>query len=246
MHPQHLAELIASSRAGDQIAREELLRFHYPFIQQVTSRLCGRPVDLHQDEFSVALLALNEAIDRYEGRGGASFLTYATVVMRHRLVDHFRHESRGLRTAPMNLGGEASDEQLWPAAVREAWERYDAEQEERQTAEEIAIMVTELGRYGITLDDLIASSPKHRDTKANLLNVVRVILSQPELLDYLRRTRQLPLKELERITGVSRKVLDSGRRYIVAVTVVMQLPELTRIRTHIRLPDLKEVASSRE
>lgn len=246
MHPQHLAELIASSRAGNQFAREELLRFHYPFIQQVASRICGRPLDRHHDEFSVALLALNEAIDRYEARGGASFLTYATTVIRHRLLDHFRRESKGSRTVLMNIDHGAENEHFWPVEVREAWARYEVEQEEQKTAEEIEMMVTELSRYGITLNDLVASSPKHRDTKATLLRVVKVMLERPELLDYLHRTRQLPLKELERVSGVSRKVLESGRRYIVAVTVVMQHPELTRIRTYIRLPDLKEVASSRE
>lgn len=243
MEPLRLSQLVAAARAGDRVAREELLAFHRPFIHQVASRVAGRTLHWeNDDELSVALLAFNEALDQYEGRGGAGFLTYATTVIRHRLLDHYRRESRLPR--PVGLAASPDEDMpVAPAEIHEAWLRYEAEEEERATAAEIDLLIQELSQYGITLADLVASSPKHRDTKATLLRVVRTLLSRPELLAALRRTRQLPVKELESLTGVHRKVLERGRRYIVAVAVVMMHPDLPRIRGHIRLPELQEVSA---
>jgi RNA polymerase sigma factor len=247
MEPQRLLRLLSGSCKGDETARDELLRFHRPFIFRVASRFAGRPLDeRNDDELSIALLAFNEAIGQYEGRREASFLSYAATVIRHRLIDHYRRVRReGPSTVPLEM--ELEEDLIGcPAEVREAWVRYEAEQEETRTAEEVDLLVAELARFGISLADLVASSPKHRDTRERLLRVARLLLDHPELMEYLRRTRQLPLKDLERISGVSRKVLESGRRYVLAVALVMQHPELERIRTHIRLPRLEEVAFSRE
>lgn len=238
MQPERLASLVTAAREGDGQAREELIAFHRSFVHRTASRVAGRVLDPNNDdEISVALLAFNEAIDKYAARQGASFLTYAVSVIRHRLLDHFRKEARH-RPVRSLQAGEEPDPELAPAEVREAWARYEAEQEAAQTAHEIDILCAELARYGITLADLAGSSPKHRDTKAVLLRVVRGLLDRPDLVEMFRRTRQLPLKELEQTLGVSRKVLESGRRYIVAVAVVMLHPELQRIRAHIRIPEL--------
>lgn len=241
MEPRRLSQLVAAARAGDSAAREELLAFHRPFIHQVACRVAGRSLHWeNDDELSVALLAFNEAIDQYEGRGGAGFLTYATTVIRHRLLDHYRRESRAPRPAGLAAGRD-EETPVAPAEIREAWARYEVEEEERATAAEIDLLIHELSQYGITLADLVTSSPRHRDTKATLLRVVRTLLSQPDLVAEFRRTRQLPVKELVSLTGVHRKVLERGRRYIVAVAVVMLHPDLPRIRGHIRLPELQEV-----
>lgn len=240
MEPQKLSDLVTLARQGDSSAREELITFHRSFIHQVASRWSGKPLDWkNDDELSIALLAFNEALDRYEARRGAGFLTYASTVMRNRLIDYFRKESRITYVPDLP---EQEDFDVGPAELREAWTRYEEEQEEIHTAEEIDHFIAELVKYGVTLADLVASSPKHRDTKATLLKSVRILLDRPDLMATMKRTRQLPLKELQLASGVSRKVLENGRRYIVAVAVVMDNPDLQRIRNHIQLPELKEVA----
>lgn len=214
MEAMRLSRLVAEARDGNRQAREELLAFHRPFVMKIASRLSGRPLHWeNDDELSVALLAFNEALDRYEGRQGATFLTYATTVIRYRLIDHFRRQARSVQTIPLAAALE-DDLPTAPAEVQEAWARFEAHQEEIRTAEEIDLFTAQLGQYGITLADLVSSSPRHRDTKSTLLRVVRLLLSDPELLAYLHRRRQLPIQELEALAGVSRKVLESGRRYI--------------------------------
>lgn len=243
MEPQRIASLVASARTGDRDAREELIGFHLPFIRQVANRVAHKALDWqNSDELSIALMAFNEALDHYESNRGAGFLTFATTVIRNRLMDYYRKEARVPQPLAATVNLEEPGLELAPSELQEAWNRWELEQEEQRTAQEIDLLVDELSRYGISLADLAAASPKHRDTKATLLRVVRILLSQSDLMQAFKRSRQLPLKELELLTGVSRKVLETGRRYIVAVTVVMNTPELPRVRAHIQLPDLKEVA----
>ncbi len=236
MELERLLNLIAAARNGDLGARDELLAANRSFIHQSANRISGRTLRWeNDDELSVALMAFNEAIDKYGARGGAGFLTYAGTVIRYRLLDFYRREARGPKTLPLEVDLD-DDQTIAPGEIREAQARYQSEEDEARTAEEIDIMLAELRRYGMGLEDLVAASPKHRDTKATLLRVVATLLSRPDLLEHLHRTHQLPLKELENATGVSRKVLESGRRYIVAVTIVMRHPDLERVRAHIRLP----------
>lgn len=244
IEPQRLSQLVDAARKGDIEAREELIGFHRSFVHRAASSISGKSLDpRNDDEVSIALLAFNEAIDKYEGRRGASFLTYASHVIRCRLIDYFRGTSRQPDTVPLVIEWENED-QFAPVDVREAWARFEAQQEEERTAAEIDLLMLELSQYGITMNDLVLSTPKHQDTKASLLRTVGVLLRRPDLLGSLKRTRQLPIKDLQELTGLSRKVLESGRRYIVAVAVVMTNPELSRIRDHIRLPEVGEGISA--
>lgn len=242
MEPQRLSSLVAAARNGDHEARVELLASHRVLIQRTASRISGRSLDWqNDDDLSVAMIAFNEAIDGYDGRRGASFLTYAITVIRYRLLDYFRRERRHASFVPLETSDD--DLEVAPAEIREAWARFEAEQEEARTAEEVDILTSVLQEYGFDLSDLVASSPKHQDTKQTMLRVVRTLLERPHLMAYLQRTRQLPLKELEQVCSVSRKVLENGRRYIVATAIIMQHPDLPRIRAHIQLIDRSGVTS---
>jgi len=42
---------------------------------------------------------------------------------------------------------------------------------------------------------------------------------------YLERTGRLPLQELELATGLSRKVLERGRKYVLALSLIFAHPE---------------------
>ena len=47
------------------------------------------------------------------------------------------------------------------------------------------------------------------------------MMAAPSLLSQMRKTRMLPMKELEAVSGVSRKILDRHRRYIIAAAEIL-------------------------
>ncbi|GFN31097.1 sigma factor [Paenibacillus xylaniclasticus] len=91
-HPNHTPEqTVLRIRAGDEQARSEFIARYEPYLLKVTSGFCKRYINPEQDdEYSIALLAFNEAIDSFSSDAGRSFLGFAETVIRRRLIDYVR------------------------------------------------------------------------------------------------------------------------------------------------------------
>ena len=90
---QELLRQVRSAKT-DNNAADELIRKYMPFIKAETAKFLKRPpVEGHDDELSIALIAFHEAIESYEDRRGA-FLPYAGMLIRSRLLDYARSQQR--------------------------------------------------------------------------------------------------------------------------------------------------------
>ena len=240
MQGMHLKENLVSAQKGDTLAREELIQSHKPFIAKVSSKICKRYLSWdNDDELSIALIAFNEAIDHFDSQGGAEFLSFTQTVIHRRLVDYFRKEGKHhhLSLSPMN----PEDEELSRYDMNFSQEQYHEEQKNTQFAEVIENYVRVLSEYGVTLDDLVKVSPKHRDSKETLIRVTLTLVHYPHLLAQLRKQKLLPIKELELLTRVKRKVLEKGRKYIIALTLILSEPEFYPLKTFTKITaDLME------
>ncbi len=216
-----LEALLAKAATGDTEAREQLLKSYLPFVERVASGVCGRAVARTDDEFQIALVALNEAIDAYRTDRGA-FISFAETVMRRRLIDSFRVNSR-MRELPFTSFEEEDDEGNMQNTVEtsSALEAFARDQETSARAEEIARYAVELGAYGLRFQDLVDVSPKHVDARRNAIDAAKIVARDPELRSMFLKSRSLPLKQLEARVQVSRKTLERQRSYIVAVIVLL-------------------------
>lgn len=211
-------ELLLQARGGNAAARETILARLKPFAAQVAARVTGRHLAWeNDDELGIALCALNEAIDAYDPTAGAGFQSFAAQVIRRRLIDHHRREMRH-RQGTVSL----EDLSVDPAEP--------APDESGDLPLAVEALQRELSLYGLNFADLAAASPKHRDTREALIRAARTVAGDPELLRVLETQRRLPLRELAAKTGLSRRVLERGRRYIVAVTLVLSRRELYPLR----------------
>ncbi len=239
--PEPLTEKILLAQRGDREVREELIADKRSFVLVTCSRLCRRALDWrNDDELSVGLLALNEAIDSYDPSKGSGFDGHAGTVIHRRLVDHFRREEKVRRNVLLDRGNgnEAEEAREVPAWEEEAAGRRHAQDEEaRDRAGQIALFVRELSAYGLTLDDLVEASPSHRDTREALLRAARTLAGDPELSAHLHRHRQVLLAVLSRRCGLSRRVLERGRRYLVAMALILLSDEYPALREYLRAPE---------
>jgi RNA polymerase sigma factor len=230
MHDPELQNLLSLARSGDEQAREQLIRTYRSYIVEVAAGYCGRQLEWeNDDELSISLLAFSEAIDTYNPSSGKEFRNYARMVIKNRLIDYFRKEARH-RHLPLEGPSQDSEEvPQWEAKM--AWEQYREDQLAQERAEEMACFEQVLQFFGFSLGELERSCPKHRDTRDTLVRVARFLASREDLATYVNRYKQLPLKELSRATGVSRKVLKHGRQYILAVFLIVSRNDFSHLRS---------------
>ncbi|MDW7674423.1 MAG: sigma factor, partial [Bacillota bacterium] len=199
MDEKTITDLILQAQQGDQRARQELIVAFKPYMAKIASDQCGRYLDWsNDDELSITLLAFNDAIDKYIITANSKFTTFAAMVIRRRLIDYFRKEGKHRHLLISQITDEG---QYFPGEQEEAEKDFHNKELQANRQEELLIFTSLLESYGITLEDLVAASPKHLDTKQNLATIAQALVANPQVLHRLSSSRQLPIKELMALTG---------------------------------------------
>lgn len=219
-----LHQLLIRIRCGDEEARNQILRDYIPFVAKSASQATGRYIRRGQDdEFSVALTAFNEAIERYDVDRGTSFLAFADTVIKRRLIDYFRSKQANNRDLPFS-DFEIEDEEdniINYVEVQQSIAEHKKQLETDARREEILRFSTMLMEFEISMDELVDISPKHQDARENAIEVAKVLTGRPELRDYLLAKKSLPLKALMNHVALSRKTIERQRKYIIAVSLIL-------------------------
>ena len=201
------------------------------FILKQASAAAGRFITDSDDEWSVALMAFTEALKAYDLSKG-NFYPFASVVIKRRVVDLMRKDLRRKNEIPADTGGtEFMDpsEDPSPALSAEVMKSEllmaEEKEAERSRSEEIKSEIEELTKlfseYGFSFMDLTECSPKAGKTKDSTRLAVRTLLSSPGMMESLKEKKVLPMKELTEKSGVSRKIIDRHRRYVIACALIL-------------------------
>lgn len=234
-----LAELVTRAQAGSTAAREKLLQDYRPFYLRVASNCCRKYLVLgRDDEASIAMIAFNEAIDSFDRSGGASFLSFAEIVVKRRMVDYFRRQSKRAEEIPLSTFETDENEEgvLQKIESKEAHTVLQIQEETEQRREEIFRLDQLLSHYGIRFSELVKISPRHQDARDRALQVAKALISDPELLGYLTRKKSLPLKELEARVKVSRKTLERQRKYIITLALIL-IGDFYHLQEYLNRPE---------
>jgi RNA polymerase sigma factor len=207
-----------SAASGDRQAREKLIEHYRPFILNEAQRVCRRSLKWgSDDELSVALIAFNEAIDAYRKSEG-SFNSLSGLVIKRRLIDYFRQSGKESDIPD-------SDNLAEKAAFEEDWERSERE--------------TEIERFGQILSDfnlsfeLVAENqPRHRQTRERLRRAALVLAGDRDLLEHLYSSGNLPKGRLCELAGVTPRMLDRGRAYVIALALLLSKDDLPHLQAY--------------
>ena len=222
---QKLINSLKKVKSGDQLARDDFLAEYKPFILKTANNFCKRSLFWgRDDELSISLIAFNSAIDAFDFDKQVPFLPYSRIVIVNRLKDYFRKESRHQNEYPLEI--ELDDgKTVNIGEIKTAWDNYRNQTIEDERQEELEHFDKVLSEYDIGFEDLVEVSPKHRDSRLTLFKVADTLSGERELLACLWQKKQLPLKELVEKTGVNRKTLERGRKFIIASTLILSRPE---------------------
>lgn len=234
------AKMKCSSIRNSIQKREELIRENETMIIRIASRICRRPITKEDDEYAIALAGFDEAITSYDPAQRSSFLSFAYLVIHRRLIDFFRQEQRH-RDHVQTVLGKEQNQDVDKLSFQKFWED-DLALLRRL---EVAHFSRSLHRFGIKMADLVESSPKHQDTRENMLKVAQAIVAKPELLQSFYKEKRLG-KEAARQLGFHPRTLRRHRNYLIALTLIL-VENLPLMREYLGLmPDEKGVGIDAE
>jgi RNA polymerase sigma factor len=233
--------LISMAQQGDDQSRQDIIQDNKIFVQQLTSKICKRPVSWNDDEMSISLIAFNEAINRYAESQNDNFYNFAKVVIHSRLIDYFRKQGRQQMAVSLDavtLDADGEEYQTNPAEIKHSWQQYHEQQLVRERMEEIEIYSERLEEFGIYFEELEDASPDRIDARKNLIQLAYQFVEYPHLVDLLEQTKQLPIKQILQFARVSRKTMERGRKYLLALIVILVADDLPHLKSSIIFPDL--------
>ena len=223
---------------GNSLVADKLIRDYLPFIQSEVSKAAY--AKRYGDELSIAMIAFHEAIEAYKpGRG--AFLNYAAMVIKNRLIDYYRSESRH-DSLSLSTPLEGDDLTLEDTLVDPKNEVEEVD-DRSATAAEIAELSQQLGEFGLTLSDIAEHTPKQERTLEAAQEILRYVKEHPALIQELLHTKKLPIKAIVEGTGVHRKVIERHRKYLIAVMVIYS-NGYEIIRDHLGMTFIKEGGTS--
>ncbi len=230
-----LKDMIASAQEGDCAVHNHLLKSYQPFVAKCTSEVCKRYIDpMRDDEFSIGLAAFNDAIMSYSSKKGSSFLSFAKLVIKRKVIDYIRYVQKIPNAASLDEAYE--DEQmenlLEIAAIREI---YQEKQKAWYIRDEMIDFKEQLQSYDLSLVQLAKASPKHKDARRTAITVAKILFREPVLKDYVERKKKLPIKDLTQKVHVSKKTLERNRKFILATFIILT-GDFTYLKEYLKVP----------
>jgi len=211
-----LEERVKRIQDGDEDDKNNLIQEYIPFIKKVISNQIRSYVQVENDDsFSTGLIAFNEAIEKYNENKG-NFLTFASIVIKSRLIDQLRKDSRRCKEV---LTSQLQDEdEAYPENII-AVDSFEAKLE---TKLDFAALVKNMKDFGVSLHDLINEAPKHEDTRIMAIKIGNHVFENRELCEKLLRTKNLPTSDIMRDLKTSKKVIQRSRKFIIAVILILE------------------------
>ncbi len=230
-----LDELAVSAKTNED-TMNKLIKQYENFILKCASSAARIYVSRSDDEWSIALAAFTEAVKNYSAEKG-SFLNFAELVIRRRIIDFIRSKSRyapEISVNPSLFGSETDEDEDFSMQAEIA--QKVAATDENSAKLEIYLVNEIFSAYGFSFMDLAECSPKADKTKRACGKVVAYMIKNPILISEMKIKRQLPLNLIEKNTKVPRKLLERHRKYIVAAVEIMSgdFPYLASYMRYIR------------
>lgn len=213
-----IAARLASIKQGDSYDRDKFISDYTPFILKTVSQITGKYVDSsNSDEFGIALLAFNEAIDCFDIKKGGAFIPFAKMVIKRRIIDFNRKNNRAdteISLSQLDEEGAETDKKFVTADNYTQTEVLDRKLE-------IDRFKQILQQFAISINDLVNTCPKHRDTRQLCVQIAKKIINNDEFKTALFNNKIITVKALSKQCNVSEKTIERHRKYIIAVCIIL-------------------------
>ena len=200
MNEEHgILEQVYAAKESVQAA-DQLIGDYLPFIRAETAKFLKRPPEEgRDDELSIAMIAFHEAIGGYAKHRG-SFLKYASMLIRSRLIDYARKERRHRQTVSLDAPAAGEESASLGETLPEERDHPEESAHRQATRQEIEELSRQMESFGVSLSDVADNCPKQQRT-----------LQALSLIHIWRRRRPWPRGTPRRWRAAAR--WQNGRRF---------------------------------
>lgn len=196
---------------------DKLISDYMPFIKAETAKFLNRSPNQSDDELSIAMFAFYEAIRNYSKLRG-SFLKFAAMHIKNRLIDNYRREKRNRGNVSLYTSDDEKTELI--DSISDTRDDYGEIEAREATKQEIAELSAQMEDFGVSFTDIADNSPKQQRTLEICGRAVRYARNTPKILEDFLRTKRVPIAALAEGTGAERKTLERHRKYLVAMLLI--------------------------
>ncbi|MGG3469921.1 RNA polymerase sigma factor SigI [Neobacillus pocheonensis] len=217
-----LEETVILIQQGDKTLINEIIEAYKPFIAKTVSSVCRRYIYETDDEFSIGLIAFNEAIEKYSPDRGSSLLSFSEVIIKRRVIDYIRKQTKNQHISIDLTNASHEEESPGNVIVNElSLDDYQKKNDEQLRKDEIYQFQMLLRSFDLNFSDLVENSPKHADARKNAILIAKMLIENSEMRELLLEKKRLPIKQLEKMVNVSRKTIERNRKYIIAIALIL-------------------------
>lgn len=212
-------EIISRVNMAKKDSREadKLIADYMPFIKSETAKFLKRSPDQSDDELSIAMFAFYEAIRNYSKIRG-SFLRFAALQIKNRLIDNYRKEKRNRGNISLYTSDDEKTELI--DSISDDEDKFTEIELREATKQEIAELTAQMEEFGVSFTDIADNSPKQQRTLEICGRAVRYARNNPDILEDFLRTKRVPIGALADGANAERKTLERHRRYLVAMLLI--------------------------
>ncbi len=165
------------------------------------------------------MIAFHEAIGGYAKHRG-SFLKYASMLIRSRLIDYARKERRHRQTVSLDAPAAGEESASLGETLPEERDHPEESAHRQATRQEIEELSRQMESFGVSLSDVADNCPKQQRTLQACRKALAYARENSWLLEELVHGKKLPLAKLSDGSGVERKTLERHRKYLVALLLI--------------------------
>lgn len=196
---------------------DKLISDYMPFIKAETAKFLNRSPEQSDDELSIAMFAFYEAIRNYSKLRG-SFLKFAALHIKNRLIDNYRKEKRNRGNVSLYSSDDDKTELI--DSISDTRDDYGEIEAREATKQEIAELSAQMEDFGVSFTDIADNSPKQQRTLEICGRAVRYARNNPKILEDFLRTKRVPIAALAEGADAERKTLERHRKYLVAMLLI--------------------------
>ncbi len=214
------SQIIENIKNGDKQLKEKFIEDYIPFILKVVSGFNSKIVDLKSsDEYSIGLMAFDEAITKFDNNKSKAFTKFAEMVIKRRIIDYFRNTSSiSKNEIPLSYFDNSSESKL-EEMFSTSDVGYDTDRYE--FIYELKDFSKQLESFGLSIVDLPKYVPKHKDSKQMCMSIAKKIIENKNIYQKLKTKKYINMKELTKLIDVHPKTVERNRAFIICLCVIL-------------------------